>query len=579
MAAYFCQPDMECRMARDEEEEPVMFQRHTASGKVGRGRQGFSLLMLVATVALALTTALSACAPDANQMAAQKNKATLDHELQHARHDLGIPDSMLTPIEKQEQSIASGESGWGYNYQNAASNYTLLYTQLVGIEQTAAQTLRQQLQSDLQALTVALNTRRGEHFSEIQAYQVRLDKALADFNAAQTPGDYVKIDAAVRQQTVALNALGPAYQKLQDFKALLRAVRSAGINTSLAELEYNQDVQTFREAASADRYQTLTGVIDGQIMQLMADQTEALPYIGTTMLASFKARIELLKQYGENPDRFQAEYDSDVKTLASASKLADYLTLAQLINKQTSEMNLPLVRGQARADLRVLAQLISDARALNPLTAYEYADEYEGIGDAQQKFDAAARYNDYDMYQTADNAAQILTANLRALLDNLHDGTAAGQPHQTDLQLMQHFGIISGKNIVVSLREQTARFYINGKLVYWSYVTTGRPEAVSPPGLHYAMEKDYHIEFSSSAPKGSPLWYGPTKINYAVLYADVGYFLHDAWWRLKFGPGSNLPHPDGLAFNGGSHGCINFPEDNMAYVYQWTDVGDPIIVY
>jgi hypothetical protein len=566
-------------MARDEEEEPVMFQRHTALGKVERGRRGFSLLMLVATMALTLTTVLSACAPDANHMAAQQNKAKLDHELQHVRQDLGIPDSMLAPIEKQEQSIASGESGWGYNYQNAASNYTLLYTQLIGTEQTASQTLRQQLQRDLQALTVALNTRRGEHFSEIQAYQVRLDKALADFNTAQTPGDYVKVDMAVRQQTVALNSLGPAYQKLQDFKALLRAVRSAGINTSLAELEYNQDVQTFREAASADRYQTLASVIDGQIMQLMADQTETLPYIGSTMLASFKARIELLKQYGENAGRFQKEYDSDVQMLGSASKLADYLTLAQLINKQTSEMNLPLVRGQARADLRVLAQLISDARAMNPLTAYEYANESEGIGDVQQKLDVASQYNDYDMYQTADNAAQILTANLRALLDNLHDGTPAGQPHQTDLQLMQHFGIMSGKNVVVSLREQTARFYDNGKLVYWSYVTTGRPEAVSPPGLHYAMEKDYHIEFSSSAPKGSPLWYGPTKINYAVLYADVGYFLHDAWWRLKFGPGSNLPHADGLAFNGGSHGCINFPEDNMAYVYQWTDVGDPIIVY
>ncbi|MGZ3676019.1 MAG: L,D-transpeptidase, partial [Ktedonobacterales bacterium] len=223
--------------------------------------------------------------------------------------------------------------------------------------------------------------------------------------------------------------------------------------------------------------------------------------------------------------------------------------------------------------------IIDDARALNPLTAYEYADGSEGIGDVQQKFDAAAASNDYQMYQTADDAAQIMIANLRALLDNLHDATPASQPHQTDLQLMQHYGIMSGKNIVVSLREQVARFYDNGKLVYWSYVTTGRPEAVSPPGLHYAMEKDYHIEFKSSAPPGSPLWYGPTKINYAVLYADYGYFLHDAWWRLKFGPGSNLPHADGLAFNGGSHGCVNFPEDNMAYVYEWTDVGDPIILY
>jgi len=76
------------------------------------------------------------------------------------------------------------------------------------------------------------------------------------------------------------------------------------------------------------------------------------------------------------------------------------------------------------------------------------------------------------------------------------------------------------------------------------------------------MDKEYHIEFKSGDPQGSALWYAPTPINYAILYANYGFFLHDAYWRAKFGPGSNLPHPnDGLAFDAGSHGCINFPGD------------------
>ncbi len=64
-----------------------------------------------------------------------------------------------------------------------------------------------------------------------------------------------------------------------------------------------------------------------------------------------------------------------------------------------------------------------------------------------------------------------------------------------------------------------------------------------------------------------------------MRYAPGGFFLHDAWWRYKFGPGSNLPHWDPLAFSGGSHGCVNFPEDNMAYVYYHVADGEPIILY
>ncbi len=519
---------------------------------------------------------LSACGADAHQPAAQQNKAKLDRELQHASKDLGIPDSMLKPIVTQEQATAAGADGWNYNYQSAAANYTLLYNQLIGIEQTATQTLRQQATSDIEAFTRALNERRSQGFIEANAYQARLDQALKDFQNAKTPGDYARIDALARSQTSALNALWPAYQKLQTFKATLHAMETAGINSSFGEIEYTQDLQVFRDASSADRYQKLVGVIDGQITQMMADQTEALPYIGSALLDTFQANIDNLKRWGENATTFQAQHDQDARSLASAHTLSDYLALSQTINKQTSAMALPLVRGQARNDLKVLQQLINTAQADNPLNAYEYANGDEGIGNVQGEFNQASSVNDYE---SADEDINSLITNLRALLDNLHDSTAPWLPHKADQQLLQYYHIMSGKVIVISLREQTARFYDNGKMVYWTYITSGRPERPSPPGLHYAMEKDYHIEFKSSDPPGSPLWYAPTAINYAILYANYGYFIHDAWWRYKFGPGSNLPHWDPLAFNGGSHGCVNVPEDNMVWVYNWTPVGAPIVIY
>ena len=543
-------------------------------------------LTLVAALGLLLSSAvLTACGPDARQAAAEQNKAQLDHELTHARHDLGIPEAMLSAVETQEQKVAAGAGGWTYNYGDAAANYTLLYSQLLGIEQTSADTLRKQTQADVQAFTTALNERRGQGFAAANTYQARLDQALKQYDQAKIPGDYVQVDTLVRAQTEALRALWPAYQKLQDLKSVVHALSTAGINTSQAEQQYQQDLQAFGDAGTAERYVALGTVIDGQVMQLIADQNEAMPFIGSTLLGSFQARIDQLAQDGEKTDQFQQQHDDDAKQLAAATQLADYLTLGQAINKQINAMTLPLVRGQARHNLKVLEALVSYAQGITRpshydgttyTVAYEYASPDEGIGGVQQEVAGASTVDDF---QNANDDVGVMTSNLRALLDNLRDSTPHSQPHAADLTLMQHYGITQGRVVVVSLYEQTARLYDNGKLVYWSYVTTGRPELPSPPGLHYAMEKLYHTTFQSAEPKGSPFWYAPTPINYAILYANYGFFMHDGWWRSEFGPDTNLPHFDPAAFNGGSHGCINFPLDNMAYVYDWTPIGTPIVIY
>ena len=182
-------------------------------------------------------------------------------------------------------------------------------------------------------------------------------------------------------------------------------------------------------------------------------------------------------------------------------------------------------------------------------------------------------------YQASDDTILILWAEARAYLDNINDKTNWDLPHATDLELMQQFGIMQGRVMVVSLREQVLRLYENGKLVYSTYVTTGRPELPSVPGLHMAMFKGTHLVFSSAEPKTSPFWYAPTPINYGILYANYGFFVHDGWWRTEFGPTTNLPHYDPAAFNGGSHGCVNVPLQNMSFVYSWMPLYAPIVVY
>lgn len=530
-------------------------------------------------VMIALSVVLGACAPSPDQTRAQQSKAQLDREIRHAR-DLGLPDSSLQPVVSQEQTISAGESGGDYNWRDAAANYALLYTQLVGIEQTASQTLKAQTEKDIQTLGTAIAASRSGGFSEVNAYQSRLNQALQDYATAQTPDDFFHLDASVRAQTDSLNTLGPAYQQLQAFAAAIRAVQRAGFNTTVAEAEREQDLKIFRDGATPDAFRRLAGVIDGQTMQLLADQTEAMPYVGGVLLDTFQARIDELRSFGENADALQRQHDDDAQQLASAKSLADYLTVGQVINRQMAASTDVYWRGRARYDMAALRTAIGEAAARSPLLVYEYQSG-EGVGIPESDLAAASSADDF---QRADGEIRGMLTSIRALQDNLREmqGTNApgpGDVHHADITLMKTYGVFDQRVVVVSLREQTARVYQNGKLIYWSYVTTGRPERPSPPGLHFVMQKVTHTEFFSGDPPGSPFWFAPTPINYGLLYAEGGYFLHDAWWRVKFGPGSNLPHYDPLAFDGGSHGCVNFPEANMAWLYDFMQYGDPIILY
>lgn len=307
----------------------------------------------------------------------------------------------------------------------------------------------------------------------------------------------------------------------------------------------------------------------------------------------FQASIDLLRQYGDAADAasFQQQHDEDVTQLAAARQLSDYLRLAQTITTQNEAIALPLLKAKAGYDFTILRRLVDYAQTqtvINPADhkaypiAPEYADPVVGIGDAANKLRAARTF---EQYQSADFEITSLTMGLRAQLEDRTDPTPHNQPHQTDLQVMQYYNVTAGRVAIISLAEQTARFYENGKLVYWTYVTTGRPEHPSVPGYHVALLRVSPTLFVSQAPRGSPEWYAPTPIHYAIEYntgftrSGGTYFLHDAWWRSQFGPYSNLPHYDPVAFNGGSLGCVNVPLATMRWIYPWILLGTPIILY
>jgi hypothetical protein len=538
---------------------------------------------------------LSACG-SGNADAAHAARAKLDAELVHARIDLALPERVLTPIVSQEWKVASGDGGILYNYDDAARTYTLLYTHLQAIEQSAPLALRQQALANMQAFAAILDERRAEGFSEIAAYQARYDAAEQALVGAKTPADFAHVSDLAIPQADALQALWTAYQKLQALRVVIQSLLDAGANTGEAQQMYDQDLQVVRDAASPERYDALTGVIDAQIVQVEADEVAAQPAITWVLLAELQARVGEMRDWGDaaDADTLQRQYADDARQLAAISQPGDYLALARTIERQNDAMAPQLIEAKATYDLGVLQRLVATAQTyvvLNPADgreyaiAPEYADHAVGVGHAADQLHAARSLS---QYQSADFEIESLLACLRAQLDERDLGhprnaipkdTTPDHAHATDLELLRYFNLMSGRVVMVSLAEQVARFYEDGVPVYWTLVTTGSASLPSPPGWHTAISRAAPTVFISLFPPGSPDYFAPTQIHYSVNYYPGGYFLHDAWWRSDFGLYTNLPHHDPAAFNGGSAGCINVPLAQMGWVYDWTLAGTPIILY
>lgn len=164
----------------------------------------------------------------------------------------------------------------------------------------------------------------------------------------------------------------------------------------------------------------------------------------------------------------------------------------------------------------------------------------------------------------------------------------------------------TGRVILLSLSRQQLYAYDNGNFAFSILVETGRPELPTPTGLYHVFFKacsdlrwtsnaaptsthnvnctehngdGFQEVFTSPWPQGSPYWYAPTHINYALKFRDDGFYLHDAWWHVKFGPGSNVPHQlSNGEWETGSHGCVGMPTAAAEKLYAWTPLGTPVYI-
>lgn len=551
---------------------------------------------MLAMLLLSVTVIASACGGDPQaQQSASQNKAQLDQLIQHAQQ-IGVPASTLSPIQKKEQQLSNSSAPFAlFNdqadtnyYQKQANQYHGLQTQLQLDIVTTTDQFQLQAQNDMQVFQQALSRRSTQHIGNTQPFTDQYTNDQLMMASAKYPKDYALVSRQAQQSIQALGLMASTFTQLSAFKSTIQQMQQARIDVTAMSAQYQSDMQAFNEATITNDFQHLGTLIDAQYQMAVVSSIAALPYVSTAKLSQFKSQISLLKTYGMDASSYQKLYNADLALMNKAKTIQDYLVFSNKIDADMASMHDDLVQG---ASTYLIGQLDRQARAWGNAHAFhDLVDGHNYILDAGYTTDGIGYWLNRELgwaYLPADFQSVVDDENneffnMSMMQQDYADSTPYNKVHATDMQLLSHYHL-SGQVIVVSMVEQAMRLYQDGKLVRSFYVTTGRVERPVLPGYWTVQDRKSPDEFKSPDPPGSPFWYPDTHINYAILYHWGGFFIHDAWWRNDFGPGTQFPHNDSAgtdSFNyDGSHGCVNMRVSDVAWLYGVTNWQTSIVIY
>ena len=553
---------------------------------------------ILAGVLVGMMLLITACGGSPQSQAqVNQNKVRLDQALQHAR-SIGIPDSALQPIIKQEQQLNSTGAPFTFlndqpvtDYNtNLASHYQQLEVQTEGVISSISDQFNIQAQQDMQFFQSSLSAQQQRKVGNTQAFSALYNKDASLLAAAQYPKDYAAISNDARKVTAALALSSTTFNQLNTFKTTINQMEAARLDVTAMQTQYQNDLDTFNIATTSIEFQNLGTLLNAQYQEAVVNSIQALPYVSTAKLGEFKTQLALLKTYGMDSSPYQPLYDADQAAMKKASSIPSYLAISQKIDADIASMHNDLTQGASHYLINAL-----DHEANVWGQAHAYHDKFDGnnyIYTAGYTLPGIGFWLNRELgwaYQPSDYQAVVDEENneffnMHMLEQDYSDTTPYNQVHATDRQMMQHYpGLQHGTVLMVSQVEQAMRVYRDGKLIRAFHVTTGRVERPALPGVWSVQDRKSPDEFKSTDPPGSIYWYPPTPIQYAILYHWGGFFVHDAWWRVNFGPGTQFPHYDvggDETFAGnGSHGCINMQSNDAGWVFANTDWNTQIAQY
>lgn len=262
--------------------------------------------------------------------------------------------------------------------------------------------------------------------------------------------------------------------------------------------------------------------------------------------------------------------------LADASTISDYRALSTQLKAPLSKLSLLISNQQATN------QLIS--QYTSQIATQDHGDA--GLAKSNAQRELTQTQTDLGTARIFQMDVSLISNQVQTLATKLSTASTATALSQIDAELMVQDKVLQdamtqnlpAKAITISLTQQVLRAYAHGKLVYTTYVTTGRPGLETDPGTFHVYSKTSPFTMHSPWPKGSPYWYPDTVVQTAMWF-NGGDAIHDSYWRSIYGPGTEFPHYDPTGEDNGSHGCVNVPPAKMPWLWNWTPVGTLVIVY
>ena len=123
------------------------------------------------------------------------------------------------------------------------------------------------------------------------------------------------------------------------------------------------------------------------------------------------------------------------------------------------------------------------------------------------------------------------------------------------------------KWVDINLTDASVTAYVGGKVAGGPfYMVPGAPDTPTVTGtFHVYLKYDVQTMRGENA-DGSK--YETEGVPW-VTYFTGSYAMHGAPWRSSFG----------WSGYGGSHGCVNMPVNAAKFIYDWTDMGDTVVVH
>jgi lipoprotein-anchoring transpeptidase ErfK/SrfK len=340
------------------------------------------------------------------------------------------------------------------------------------------------------------------------------------------------------------------------------------------------------QAPYYDSLATRTTALQSQLTTLEQHVVDQARTDVTRQSDAAKASIAQAQQANasdQDVQGLQQRLDTVARAQGAAHALKDYRAAAQ--QAQSVAQDAAAVTAQVQQENQQIQQAGAQLVTQNGgnLAAIQTAGN-QWVGYANNDGSVIAYLNKEIPFKAADTVSRIMSrlgkyAGLigSADVNQAGIGAAAAQLYATQV----HGALMAGlpaKAVIVSFQDQHVWAYENSKVVMENPVTTGI-RGVSDFGTDFGpmkvLHKDHPWKFQSPWPKGSPHWYPDTVVQWTAFFTSTGEAFHDASWQpdSTLGPGSQ--YTQGLQ----SHGCIHLPADKAQWMYDWADVGMPVIVY